>query len=80
LGEIAVTHEAEFEALGVDAVRARVEKSVWDEAKLREARIWLESVSNRTDRSAKNAAWIAAIAAIIMAICAIVALIPTSKP
>lgn len=83
---------AGLEALGEDAVRAKLAKGGYGSRGHERQMVidWLELKAQarssdssllqiRMARSAKNAAWIAAIAAIIAAICAVIALYPLIK-
>ena len=76
---ISERHRAEFEQLGIEAVRVRARQAIWGEEKQRAANFWLdekehgEERQHRRDnlaiaRSAKNAAWAAAGAALVAAI------------
>ena len=65
-------NQAEFESLGAEVVARRLSASIWDEAKSREARIWLSSQERRIERKQYNAQMIAAIAAVAVVILTII--------
>jgi hypothetical protein len=65
-------YQAEFESLGAEVVARRLSASIWDEAKSREARIWLSSQERRIERKQYNAQMIAAIAAVAVVILTII--------
>lgn len=76
----------EFESIGVEDLRGRVTRSVFNPEKIKQAREWIDEhehgeertygrESSQIARSAKNAAWIAAIAAIIAAVAAIISVL-----
>ena len=75
---ISLSNRLEFEELGVDEVRKRIEASIYHGDKLREAREWRDENNPAwvSARAAQKAVTIAKIALIISVLSLVVSLLP----